>query len=440
MVNDGQLGVLRTLVDVSSVDLLYADVYLHRAAELLAEVLSRDQYVRAGAERRELPRLAEALRRATERAEWGQVKALAAAATMDQEHVANQGAALDVADAVYGPRILRVGPTALGFAGLVPYPELERERAGLAARLAWLESADPEWGRFYERRAQVYRAFRPMDAGNAAARMDEQALRLRVLDAVARGDFAAVQKFVECVAGSTDESGEPLRVVPPPSHHGRALATEIPSAAVARAAPYGFVAETLAADPCWEGYLAGGPGDPAETGSAMRESLDLLVASPFMTSGGSRYLPWFGEERLLIETFPETQPDGGAPLLERLGLPRRRGLSRLAVEDAVRSHSIDLCVELGLDPLEFTLTPIPFDAYVRLAPRYHWGAQALWTHFDGYQVVAGTRLRALVGGDVRYGGVGDLCAVQRDYDAVRITTRFSILRRARFAVRTSEPS
>jgi hypothetical protein len=71
MVKDGQLAVLRTLVDVSSVDLMYADLYLHRAAELLSEVLSRDDYARVGAERRELPRLAEALRRAAERAEAG---------------------------------------------------------------------------------------------------------------------------------------------------------------------------------------------------------------------------------------------------------------------------------------------------------------------------------------------------------------------------------
>ena len=434
MMKDGQLAVLRALVDVSSVDLLYADLYLHRAAELLSDVLSRDDYVRVGAERRELPRLAEALRRAAERAEWGQVKALAATATMDQQHVATQGAVLDVADAVYGPRLLRVGQTALGFAGLASHPELERERAGLAARFAWLESADPHWSRLYGRRAQLYRAFRAVDAGKEGALLDEQALRSRVLDAVARGDYTAVERLVDGVAHPTGEA-EPLRIVPPPAGRRRAIAMDIPSDAVARAARYGLVVETLPADPCWEGYLAGGAGDPSATWSAMRESLDLLVGSPFMTSGGSRYLPWFGEERLLIETFPETQPDGGAALLERLGLPRRCGLSRLALEDAVRSHSVDLCVELGLDPIEFTLAPIPFDAYVRLAARYGWGTHAMWTHFDGYQVVTGTRLRALVGGDVRYGGVGDLCAVQRDYDAARITTRFGIVRRARFVVR-----
>jgi hypothetical protein len=439
MVKDGQLAVLRTLVDVSSVDLMYADLYLHRATELLSEVLTRDDYARVGAERRELPRLAEELRRAAERAEWGQVKTLAAAATMDQEHVATQGALLDVADAVYGPRLLNIGPTALALAGLAPYAQLERERAALAARFAWLESADPQWSRLYGRRARVYRASGPVHAGNDPGTVDEQALRSRVLDAVARGDFTAIARLVDGVAHPTAE-GQTARVALPPAGYGRAIAEEIPPAAVARAERYGFVVETLPADPCWEGYLAGDGGDPSATCSAMRETLDLLLGSPFMTSGGSRYLPWFGEERLLIETFPETQPEGGTALLERLGLPRRCGLSRLALEDAVRSHSVDLCIELGLDPLEFTLAPIPFDAYVRLAPRYSWGTHAIWTHFDGYQVVTGTRLRALVGGDVRYGGVGDLCAVQRDYDALRITTRLSIVRRVRFAVRAPASS
>lgn len=165
----------------------------------------------------------------------------------------------------------------------------------------------------------------------------------------------------------------------------------------------------------------------------------MLLGHPFVTSGATRYVPWFGEERMLVETFSETEPDGPGPLLERIGLTHRRGLSRLAVEDAVRSHSVALCTELGLDPFAFMLVPIPFDAYVRLARTHGWGAQELWTHFDGYQVASASRLRALVGGDVRFGGAGDLCAVQRDYDAVHITTRRCIMRRDRLVVRGESP-
>jgi hypothetical protein len=410
MVEDRQLAVLRALIDVSSVDLLYADLYLDRAGTLLPEILSRDDYARVRAERQELPRLIEALRGATERAEWARVEALAAEAIARQAHTVTLGAVLDVADAVYGPRTLRLGPAALGLAGLAPCAEVERERAGLVERLAWLASADPEWHRLYGQRAAAFHVHRGGGGGGNRATMDEQGLRASILDALGRADFGTVRRLVDGAGpGSGNGAGMACRVAPPPFGRARALRAPIPSDVIERAAALGLVPEVLGADSQWEGYLAGETEDAAAAWPALHESLDLLVVRPFMSSGGMRYVPWFGgEETLLVEAFPETEPDGPGPLLDRLGLERRRGLSRLAVEDAVRSHSVALCSEIGLDPFEFTLTVIPFDAYVRLAPRYGWGAQALWTHFDGYQVVSGRRLHALIGGDVRYGGAADL--------------------------------
>jgi hypothetical protein len=443
MSKDRQLAVLRALIDVSGVDLLCADLYLHRAGTLLPDILSRDDYVRVRAGRQELPRLVAALRGATERAEWARVEALAAEASARQTHAETLGAALDVAEAVYGPRTLRLGSVAIGLAGLGPCAEVERERAGLIERLTWLAAADPEWQRLYGQRAAAFPAYRGAGGAGQLPIMDEQMLRASVLDAVARADFGAVRRLVDGAGtDSGNGAGAPSRVAPPPLGRARALRAPIPSVAIERGAALGFVPEVLAADSQWERYLAGettdaGTGDPP----TLHESFDMLVVQPFMSSGGMRYIPWFGgEETLLVETFPETQPDGPGPLLHRLGLTRRRGLSRLALENAVLSHSVALCSEIGLDPFEFALTAIPFDAYVRLAPRYGWGAQALWTHFDGYQVVSGNRFRALIGGDVRYGGAADLCAVQRNYDAMGITTRFSVVRRERFVVRVPEPA
>lgn len=42
-----------------------------------------------------------------------------------------------------------------------------------------------------------------------------------------------------------------------------------------------------------------------------------------------------------------------------------------------------------------------------------WGRQQLWTHFDGYQILQGGKLRALVEGNTRYGGISDLCSISR---------------------------
>ncbi len=82
--------------------------------------------------------------------------------------------------------------------------------------------------------------------------------------------------------------------------------------------------------------------------------------------------------------------------LELLDLPRRRGLPRVLIEDAVRQRNARVCAALALDPFEFTLACVPFDAYLRLAPRHGWGRQTLWTHFDGYQLARD--LLGIVGG------------------------------------------
>ena len=137
-------------------------------------------------------------------------------------------------------------------------------------------------------------------------------------------------------------------------------------------------------------------------------------------------------ENLLVEAFAEDDPLANRELLKALGLQQRRGLSRLTIEHAIGTQGAKVCSQLGLDPAEFTLVCIPFDVYMRLAADYGWGREHLWTHFDGYQVTPQFRLRALVGGDARYGGPVDLCSVERDYDTDRLTVRFAIVRRQRF--------
>jgi hypothetical protein len=99
----------------------------------------------------------------------------------------------------------------------------------------------------------------------------------------------------------------------------------------------------------------------------------------------------------------------------------------------VRAGTARACAALGLDPFEFTVAAIPFDAYVRLARARGWGRHPLWTHLDGYQLTADARSRALVGGHDHYGGADGLYAVGCDYDADRLLARFVVLRRRRFS-------
>jgi hypothetical protein len=158
----------------------------------------------------------------------------------------------------------------------------------------------------------------------------------------------------------------------------------------------------------------------------------------FVNSGGARYLPPLSAERTLIEDFAEEEAAADAPskLLEALGLAKRSALSRTGIETAlVRSGDEILEKHLGLDPLEFRLVCIPYDLYFRFGSDRGFGKWPHWTHFDGYQVMAGNRLRALVGGDGRFGGLSDLVSISPSDARDGVYVRFAVVRRARMAGR-----
>jgi hypothetical protein len=90
--------------------------------------------------------------------------------------------------------------------------------------------------------------------------------------------------------------------------------------------------------------------------------------------------------------------------------------------------------ELGLDPARFRLVCIPPDVHLRVGLKRGWGKQKLWTHFDGYMAMPGGKLRALAGGDVRFGGVYDMVGIGRNYDSDRIIARFAVVQRRRMAL------
>ena len=163
-----------------------------------------------------------------------------------------------------------------------------------------------------------------------------------------------------------------------------------------------------------------------------------LVQQIFVNSGGARYLPPLSTERTLIEDFAEEEAAADAPskLLEALGLAKRSALSRTGIETAfMRSGDEVLEKRLGLDPLEFRLVCIPPDLYLRFGRDRGFGKWPHWTHFDGYQVMGGNRLRALVGGDGRFGGINDLVSISPSDARDGVYARFAVVRRARMAGR-----
>ena len=158
---------------------------------------------------------------------------------------------------------------------------------------------------------------------------------------------------------------------------------------------------------------------------------------PYVNGGGGRYFPLVADtEWVLVEDFPEQEEAASSALFAALGFSQRQGLSRKEIETALRQHAGQVLQDrLGLDPREFRLVCIPFDVYLRVGRDRGWGQRQQWTHFDGYQVMQGGRLRALVGGDVRHGGLLDLVSISSDDQRERVVTRFAVVRRERFMAR-----
>jgi hypothetical protein len=454
------LATLRALVQLHSVDLLYADRYLHRAGVLLPQVCSREQYEELYRDQHELPDLRARLRRATEQADWTAVRTLAHAAAAASDRLARHAQTLSVAAAVYGTRQLHADPIALALSGVVAHPTsaLLRGREMVLDQLLWLHDHDPEWRAFYAGRRSHFERLQLHQVGTAHPSLSDTHLRNRILAAIDRGDFNQVERLTQALA--TEHNGTSAHLCAPPVADGRirALAAPIPHQAVDRAARMGCAVAELPALRSLNEYMCAESADvPPQPGShsgisasaekddcsptardlgaTLRENLDLLLGHPFISSGGMRYLPWFGPETVLVETFPETEPDAETPLLHTLGLNRRRGVPRLTVENALLTYGSRVVADLALDPQEFTLACIPFDVYLRLAPGHGWGRREMWTHFDGYEVTRDLHLWGLVGGHASYGGADDLSIVARDYESERVTLRLAVVRRERFLVR-----
>jgi len=432
---EDRIAVVEALASLGALDLPCSDLYLDRARTHLEQVLAEEQYRSLRREHDNFPNLAKELRREAELGNWTKAQALAQRGARDRQRIADSRRFVALGDAVYGPRELHADANALALSGMIVQPtsHLGHARDECLDRLRFLIGNDREQAEFYRARLTHFEGLEVVveSLGTITNASD---LQHRILAAADKGDFDQAERLTAAILDATPETRlARIRASRPDAHLVEALVSELPDTAVRRARDLGLSAVTLPADDALNGYLRHACA-PALS-SRLREVLDLLMLQPFMTSAGSRYLPWFGPETLLVETFPETEPETRTGLLDALELPSRRGVSRLAIDAAVRSRTGRLCTDLGLDPAAHVLVPIPFDAYLRLAPQFGWGRQHLWTHFDGYQVTRELHLRGLVGGDASYGGPEDMCSVTRDYETDHLVARFVVVRRHRFSAR-----
>jgi hypothetical protein len=405
--------------------------------------------------------------------DWDQAANLSAQANSLRQRKAAMGQLAAIGKDVYDADTVAFDPFSPG-KHLGPQSEANQPavRKQLMDILASLGKLDPSFAASYEKRRNYFASLEL--AGAAASQKGSQRDRGQMerlaVEAVEKGDTATLQRLAKELrdwkeSGTTTVSTSasvvmtryecPVDLAMPfapdvisrARELGLAEAHTVPIAEIAatREAIYTHVWQPSPSNPDMEreGVLR------AQAQAEINLPEQILTADVkvlfgqfvqqiFINSGGARYLPPLSAERTLIEDFAEEEAAADAPsqLLAALRLPKRKALARVDIEAAlVRSGDQILEERLGLDPMEFRLVCIPYDLYMRFGRDRGFGKWLHWTHFDGYQVMAGNRLRALVGGDGRFGGLNDLVSISPTDARDGVYARFAVVRRARMAGR-----
>jgi hypothetical protein len=469
----------QALVEAAGTDTVYADVYLQRARELLGRVLSPQQYSALLGIERGIDDVLKQTRAATLLQDWARVDALAGQVEALRRRVAENAALRELGDAVYAPGAVNIDPFSPGLEALAGNAQDQAEvRDALVDRLKRLARIDPERAAFYESRCAFFAGLglvstRRGAAATAAPAVAGPQLERLAAQAAQQGDIAQLRRYAQELLARRVPQAAVAQAAPSeaPGVPERAtyqcpidLAAPFPEAAVARAPALGLTVAVAAPLPqavrlldyivahIWQPNLSGTQSEhegamriagvvdeaglPAEASEPVKILIGQFLRNPFINSGGARYLPPLGAEAVLIEDFPEDHEPPASELLSALGLERRVALSRIEIDDALRAHGAAILADrLGLDPIEFRLVCIPHDLYMRCGRERGWGQQQQWTHFDGYQVLKKGALRALVGGDVRHGGLSDLLSIARTDQRECVVARLAVIRRARHVAR-----
>jgi hypothetical protein len=461
------------LIEAANTDTVYRDLYLRRARQLLSATLDESAYRAIGSTEKEIEDLMRRSRSAVLQRDWDQAANLSAQAESLRQRKAAMGQLAAIGKDVYDADTVAFDPFSpgkhLGAQAEANQPGVQKR---LMDTLASLGKLDPSLAASYEKRRSYFSSLElasPTASQKGAQRNRGQMERLAV-EAAEKGDAATLQRLSQelrdwkesgtatvstsaSVVMTRYECPVDLAVSFAPDVIARARELGLAEAqtapfteiAAAREAVYTHVWQPSPANPDMEreGVLrAQALAEVSIPKQILTEDVEVLVGQfvqqIFINSGGARYLPPLAAERTLIEDFAEDEAlaDAPAKLLAALGLPRRSGLARAEIEAALgRSGDQILEDRLGLDPLEFRLICIPYDLYLRCGRDRGFGKWPHWTHFDGYQVMGGNRLRALVGGDGRFGGLNDLVSISPSDARDGVYARFAVVRRARMVGR-----
>jgi len=450
------------LVEAAVVDTVYRDRYLQRARDFLEPVLSEAEFAALKHQETEASNLPDRIFGAMSRENWSEVKELSSRMSSLKRTLAENVKFRQLGEKIYQPGEPPLDPFSPGLHGLARSGDVQALLHKVSAQLERLQESDQCWQDFYAARRNAMAAKKTYSS-QAPGKDDVSGSRLehKAIEALNAGDFATLEKMAARLEneeqGGAERALGPSLVAETPD-----LTVQFPQEVLQRARNLGLAPVRMEAGArhlnlsteelatlyryLWhpaftdesgrEGVSLRNKGVPfpADMPAAPRDFLELFALHPFVNSGGARYAPTLVDEDVLVEDFDE--PDAGreypaSALLSALGFEDPRGLSRVRLEKALIDRGDVIVGDLGLDVREFRLVCIPPDVYGRVGTQMGWGRRPFWTHFDGYLVREKGKLGALVGGDVRFGGLYDLTGVSREYESDQIIARFAVVQRKR---------
>jgi hypothetical protein len=459
------------LIAAATADTIYRDVYLHRARDLFGPTLDEPGFRAIQAMQKEVDEVVRHTRSAVVQFDWKKAVELSGQVDRMRKAIEAQAGITPLAQQVYDADVVALDPFSPGkHLGTHAQAAQAEVRTQMLETLASLAKVDTPLGAFYEQRRGFFSGLELGSGGDSekAHLRSRRELEQLALEAAEHGDMATIERVGRELRDYKDENEKnsaSSSVVKSRYECPVNLQRPFPTQASARAHELGLVevdspalsevsgpVEVIYAhawDPVpttpeleHEGVLrAEVLAESKVPAQFVTEEYKVLagqfIQQIFINSGGARYLPRISAETALVEDFPENETaDGPSTLLAALKLPHRRGLARAVLENALMRFGAQILQEqLSLDPIEFRLVCIPYDLYMRLGRDRGWGQWHQWTHFDGYGVVQGNRLRALVGGDGRFGGVADLVSISRTDARDNVYARFAVVRRARMVAR-----
>jgi hypothetical protein len=452
------LHTVSRLDQMGTLDPLFRDLYLQRARELLAPVLSQARYEDLKTKSGELTWTEQQLRVAVERAEWERACQLSERLRELRTRISSAGQSMKLGEILYERVPISIDPFATELAAFngSSSESLNRSLSEALQLLESLKRSDPGKANFYNQRRADFNAL----AIASATTLPEKPVREpaqpkhAALGALDAGDLSRLDEVLNSLVKQTKiGSRSPAVDLSDASGLGDDLLFEFTPETLTAARelglnsvrtrsrrhlahllPHGWQRpsqkEIVKNWSCEQLSRLTFPTAPADR---MRDAIEYFLLNPFITSAGTRYKVCLVAEDLLVEDFaePDVRDESSSKLLSKLGLRARWGLSRLEIEDALLENGLRIIEELQLDPEAFRLGLIPPDIFTHLAARCGWGQQEIWTHFDGYRVLEGGNLQALAGGDKRFGGTHDVVSFGRRYASPRLLARFAVVQRRR---------